>query len=101
MVAGIVMIAVGGTGLLVGAAMAAVSHGPCFDGCSSGSNAAGIVLSVLGGLLVAGGIPTLIYGAKRVPAKHEAALPAWLGTPWVSAGDPRRRPVGAGWAWQF
>jgi hypothetical protein len=107
MIAGIVLVAAGGAGLLVGTSMSISARRVCdeFGSCTK-QDTPGLVVSVLGAVFLAGGIPALIYGAGHVPVKPgapppRAALPAWLGAPWVAAGDPRRGPVGGGMAWRF
>ena len=63
--------------------------------CGSGNPAAEIGLGVAGGVLIAVGIPLLIYGARKVPvgaptASLPSPLPKWAGA-----------PAGRGWRWEF
>ncbi len=96
MVGGIVLLSVGGLGLVIGSSLALSSTTTCdFGGCSSsgGSQTAGYGVLIGGAIAVAVGIPLLIYGVKKVPARPDATAPA--AAAWVGA------PGGAGWSWQF
>jgi hypothetical protein len=104
MVGGIVGISLGGV-LLLSAAVAAALADSCsvdnngFTTCSSNEGAA-IGLTVAGIVLIAVGIPLVIYGARRVPLgsalvpgqsnAFASPLPAWAGA-----------PGGTGWRWKF
>ena len=98
MVGGIVLLSAGGLAMVIGSSVALTSSTGCtFNGfCSSGegSQAVGYGVLIGGAVALAVGIPMLIYGAKKVPARPEAATalaaPAWIGA-----------PGGAGWSWQF
>lgn len=102
MVGGVVLLSVGGLGLVIGSSLALSSSASTtcdfrFGGCSSssgGSQTAGYGVLIGGAIAVAVGIPLLIYGAKKVPARAEdptAPSPsAWIGA-----------PGGAGWSWHF
>jgi hypothetical protein len=66
------------------------------ENCTSNAAGAEIGLGVTGGILVAVGIPLLIYGARKVPvavgpgATIPSPLPKWAGA-----------PAARGWRWQF
>jgi hypothetical protein len=98
MVGGAVAVGLGGIFIFSAVIVAATSTTTCdpFGNCSNNGAAAEIGLGVSGGLLVAVGIPLLIYGARRVPvavgpgATIPSPLPKWAGA-----------PAGRGWRWQF
>jgi hypothetical protein len=99
MIGGAVAVGLGGIFLFSAVIVATTSSTTCdFQGdCTSNGAAAEIGLGVSGGLLVAVGIPLLIYGARRVPvavvgpsATIPSPLPKWAGA-----------PAGRGWRWEF
>jgi hypothetical protein len=95
MAAGIVGVSVGSMLIVSALAVGVVSDSGCTpDGFCSNSNG-GVVLGlgVTGVVLVAIGVPLLVYGARKVPVRSAAAPPALP----VWAGAPSAR----GWRWQF
>jgi hypothetical protein len=92
MIGGIAAASVGGVFLLTGIFAGAVAA-DCFGSCSSTQGIA-VGFSIAGGVLLAAGIPLIVYGAKKVPVGSQPAnasvLPAWAGA-----------PGGPGWRWKF
>lgn len=68
MVAGIVILSVGGVGFVVGGALVAEANDDCFDGSCKDEEmeVAGIITMIAGGSLVALGLPLTIVGARKV-----------------------------------
>jgi hypothetical protein len=96
-VAGAISLGVGSVLLFVGLGLALASDScPTEDPRCVGSPGAWVGLGAAGGVLIAVGIPLLVYGAKRVPVDSTAAaalprpLPKWAGM-----------PAGHGWRWEF
>jgi hypothetical protein len=97
--AGAIAVGLGGIFLFSALILLGTDSTTCdFNGvCTNNAAAAEIGLGVSGGLLVAIGIPLLIYGARRVPvvavapgATIPSPLPKWAGA-----------PAAHGWRWQF
>ena len=69
MVAGIVTVSLGGVGLLAGTSAAISARSVCGSSGCIKQDTPGIALGVAGAVLLGAGIPTLVYGARRVPVK--------------------------------
>lgn len=101
---GIALVSAGGLAMAIGAVVALDASSHCdfsfsFDTVchtDTAAQTAGYGVLIGGIVAVAVGIPLLVYGAKKVPVKADAAPAAALAIPkWVGA------PGGAGWQWKF
>ncbi|APR85373.1 Hypothetical protein A7982_10722 [Minicystis rosea] len=82
---GIALMALGGTGVIIGSSMFAAGHQTeyyvdCFGGCdtSTGINDktlknGGIAVLAIGAAAIVAGLPLTIVGAQRIPLKSDAA----------------------------
>jgi hypothetical protein len=95
---GIVMVSVGPLVMLVGALLAGAARPNCsarfttdhilsdtggYEQCVSDRKTTAYIVAIGGGSLVGGGIPLIIYGAKKVPS---APAPTALFIPWLASG---------------
>ena len=98
MVAGSMLLTLGGTTILVGAPLFASVHQVCTTNgrgldCAAPGSSAFTGLMVGGAMLALIGIPLIAYGARYEPGNEVAAgraLPRWAGG-----------PAANGWAWSF
>jgi hypothetical protein len=97
MTGGIVLISAGGLGIIIGSTVALSAGSSCtFDftgSCTRDTSAqtAGYGAMIGGIISLAVGIPLLVYGAKKVPARGDVPpRAAWVGA-----------PAGQGWQWKF
>jgi hypothetical protein len=98
---GIAAVSLGGASLVVSAGVAmGTSLGDTLGGRAASSSGASVAIGLLiGGVIgIAGGIPLILHGMKRVPVRAtsratflpRSPLPAWVGA-----------PEARGWAWRF